>query len=157
MKNYFYIDKNGQQTGPVSEDSLKQHGVNANTLVWCEGMSEWKKANEIAELKYLFTTPPSYEETTQTPPSINTNDEQCPDDYLIWAILSTVLCCWPFGIPAIVNATKVEKLWNLGNKTEAKQRSEKAKKWSIVSCCCGVGVVILYVLFIIIMVLCGEL
>ena len=53
MKNYFYIDRNGQQSGPISEDSLKQHGVVADTLVWCVGMSEWKKANEIAELKYL--------------------------------------------------------------------------------------------------------
>ena len=157
MKNYFYIDRNGQQSGPISEDSLKQHGVVADTLVWCVGMSEWKKANEIAELKYLFTTPPSYNETTQTPPPINSSDEQCPDNYLVWAILSTVLCCWPFGIPAIVNATKVEKLWNLGNKTEAKQRSEKAKKWSLVSLGCAVGFVVLYVLFFIIMIIFEEL
>lgn len=143
MKNYFYIDKNGQQAGPVSEDSLKQHGVVADTLVWCEGMSEWKKANEIAELKYLFATPPSYKEINQTPSAVNTNDEQCPDNYLVWAILSTILCCWPLGIPAIVNATKVEKLWNLGNKTEAKQRSEKAKMWCFISLGGGVLSVII--------------
>lgn len=133
MKNYFYIDKNGQQSGPVSEDLLKQHGVTASTSVWCEGMSEWKKANEITELKYLFTTPPSYNEISQTPPPVNSNDEQCPDNYLVWAILSTILCCWPLGIPAIVNATKVEKLWNEGNKEEAKQKSEKTKIWCFIA------------------------
>lgn len=64
---------------------------------------------------------------------MNSNDEQCPDNYLVWAILSTILCCWPLGIPAIVNATKVEKLWNEGNKEEAKQKSEKTKIWCFIA------------------------
>ena len=125
MKNYFYIDKNGQQSGPVSEDLLKQHGVTASTSVWCEGMSEWKKANEITELKYLFTTPPSYNEISQTPPPVNSNDEQCPDNYLVWAILSTILCCWPLGIPAIEMR---QKLKSYGMKVTKKKRSKNRRK-----------------------------
>ena len=132
MKNYFYIDKNGQQQGPVPAELLKQNGVTANTSVWCEGMSEWTKVCEVIELKSLFA-PPSFNNDSQTPPPIVNNNDQCPDNYLVWAILSTILCCWPLGIPAIIHATKVEKLWNEGNKTEAKQRAEKAKTWCFIA------------------------
>lgn len=156
MKNYFYIDKSGQQSGPVSEDLLKQHGVTADTLVWSEGMSEWKKAIEIEDLKYLFTTPPLNNCNNQTIPPVS-NNEQCPDDYLVWAILSTILCCWPLGIPAIVNATKVEKLWYKGNKEEAIQRSKKAKKWCFVSLGGAVSCVVIYVIITFILALCGEM
>lgn len=156
MKNYFYIDQNGQQSGPVSENLLKQHGVIADTLVWCEGMSEWKKAIEIDDLKYLFSTPPLNNVNNQTVPPVSDN-EQCPDDYLVWAILSTILCCWPLGIPAIVNAAKVEKLWNLGDKTGAKQKSKKAKMWCFISFGGAVSFVVIYVIIIVILALCGEL
>ena len=37
-----------------------------------------------------------------------------PDNYLVWAILSTVFCCLPLGIVAIVKASKVDALWAQG-------------------------------------------
>ena len=39
---------------------------------------------------------------------------QKPDNNLVWAILSTVLCCMPLGIVAIIKATSVDTLWTAG-------------------------------------------
>lgn len=60
-----------------------------------------------------------------------------PSSHMVWAILVTLLCCWPFGIPAIVNAAKVDKLWYAGDHRGALDASSSAKKWIIVSAILG--------------------
>ena len=83
---------------------------------------------------------------------VNSSNEQQlpPDSNLVWAILSTLLCCWPFGIPAIVNASKVDKLWMAGRKMEAINASNAALKWATISA--GVAIVfwVIYIIVIII-------
>jgi hypothetical protein len=54
-----------------------------------------------------------------------------PSNHLAFAIVSTILFCWPFGIPAIVNASKVNRLWDQGQYNEAYAASARAKKWSV--------------------------
>ena len=54
MKEYFYIDSNNLQKGPVTGERLKEYGVNTDTPVWCDGMSEWTPAGKVDELKPLF-------------------------------------------------------------------------------------------------------
>jgi hypothetical protein len=75
--------------------------------------------------------------------------QQEPDNYLVWAILCTVLCCLPLGIVSIVYSTKVSGLWSQGRYAEAQAASDSAKKWAIIGAIVGavVGVisVILYV------------
>jgi hypothetical protein len=61
-----------------------------------------------------------------------------PDNHLVWAILSTVLCCIPFGIVSIVYATKVSGLWGEGRYAEAQAASDNAKKWAIIAAVVGV-------------------
>ena len=38
----------------------------------------------------------------------NQNRPLKPESYLVWAILSTVCCCLPFGVVSIVYASKVD-------------------------------------------------
>ncbi len=64
---------------------------------------------------------------------------QKPDNYLVWAILSTLLCCLPFGIVAIVKSSKVDSLWYAGNHAEAIQASNDAKKMVDYFCSCWSG------------------
>lgn len=52
-----------------------------------------------------------------------------PDNFLVWAILSTICCCVPFGIPSIVYATKVDSLWAAGDYDGSREAAGKAKKW----------------------------
>lgn len=56
-----------------------------------------------------------------------------PDSNLVWAILTTLICCLPFGVVAIVKACKVDGLWANGQYQEAVNASNEAKKWSIIA------------------------
>ncbi len=60
-----------------------------------------------------------------------------PDNYLVWAILCTVLCCLPLGIVSIVYSTRVSGLWGQGRYAEAQTASDNAKKWAIVGAVVG--------------------
>jgi hypothetical protein len=70
--------------------------------------------------------------------------QQQPDNYLVWAILCTVLCCLPFGIVSIVYSTKVSGLWAQGQYAEAQAAANNAKKWAIIGAVAGP---IIYVVF----------
>ena len=69
---------------------------------------------------------------------------QKPENYLVWAILATVMCCWPLGIVSIVNATKVDTLWASGDQVGAIKASENAKKWAIITAASGAVVAVVY-------------
>jgi hypothetical protein len=61
MSSYYFIDRNGQQQGPVEANELTRYGVTPNTQVWKQGMSTWQVAGSIPELSGFFppaTTPP---------------------------------------------------------------------------------------------------
>ena len=72
-----------------------------------------------------------------------------PDNYLVWAILCTVLCCLPLGIVSLVYSTKVSALWTQGRYAEAQAASDNAKKWAIIGAIVGTVVyVIIGILFV---------
>ena len=81
---------------------------------------------------------------------MNNLTNQKPDNYLVWAILSTLLCCMPFGIVAIVKATQVDTFWAQGNQAEAIEAANAARKWTIVSVVSAVAVWFIYVLIVVI-------
>lgn len=58
-----------------------------------------------------------------------------PESNLVWAILSTLFCCLPFGIVSIVHAAKVDNLYNTGDYEGAQEASTKARNWAIYSMC----------------------
>lgn len=70
MKEYFYAD--GQNhLGPFKIEELKNKNITRETLVWCEGMSDWKKASDIVELKILFPIAPPPIKPVPPPPISN--------------------------------------------------------------------------------------
>lgn len=54
-----------------------------------------------------------------------------PDNYLVWAILTTLFCCLPLGIISIVYAAKVDSQYNAGDYAGAQDSSNKAKTLAI--------------------------
>ena len=54
-KYYFYLEGDNQK-GPLSLDHLKTVNIKRDTLVWTEGMDEWKSAKEVEEFKFLFAS-----------------------------------------------------------------------------------------------------
>ena len=49
MIQYYYSNGN-DKFGPFNIEQLKNKNISKETLVWHEGISEWKKASELQEL-----------------------------------------------------------------------------------------------------------
>lgn len=65
--------------------------------------------------------------------------------YMVFSILATVLCCMPFGIPAIVFASKIEPLQKARDYEGARAAAKKAKMFSIIAAILGVVLLIAYI------------
>ncbi|NYG07168.1 putative secreted protein [Phycicoccus badiiscoriae] len=63
-----------------------------------------------------------------------------PPNYLVWAILSTIFCCLPFGIASIVFAAQVNGKYASGDVGGAQASSEKAKRFAIIAAIVGIVV-----------------
>lgn len=72
--------------------------------------------------------------------------QQEPENYLVWAILCTVLCCLPFGIVSIVYSNKVSGLWAQGRYPEAQEAANNAKKWAIIGAIVGAAASVIFIL-----------
>lgn len=59
--------------------------------------------------------------------------QPCPPTYLVWAILSTICCCVPLGVVAILKSMDVTKNYNRGLIDQALIASNDAKNWCIYS------------------------
>lgn len=74
-----------------------------------------------------------------------------PDNNLVWAILSTVLCCLPLGIVSIIKSTSVNTLWAQGQYDEARKAADDAKKFAMWSAGAALVVWVLYIIFIVVL------
>jgi hypothetical protein len=77
------------------------------------------------------------------------------ENYLVFAILVTVFCCIPAGIPAIVYAAQVNGKLQAGDYVGAQQASKNAKTWCFVSLGVGLGVILIYGLLMTLGILTG--
>lgn len=76
-----------------------------------------------------------------------------PDNNLVWAILSTVLCCLPLGIVSIISATKVDNLWNNRQYDAATAEAKKAKQWAVYA---AIAAGVIWALYFIVFVMVGA-
>lgn len=67
-------------------------------------------------------------------------------NYLVQAILVTIFCCLPFGIPAIVFAAQVNGKIAAGDIEGAVDSSQKAKMWCWLGFGIGLAAVLIYLL-----------
>jgi hypothetical protein len=67
-------------------------------------------------------------------------------NHLVWAIISTLCCCWPMGIVAIVYAAQVDSKLASGDYEGAVSSSNNAKLWSWISFGGAAVLVILYIM-----------
>ena len=82
-------------------------------------------------------------------PDVPTTSVQvCPPDYLAKAIVYTCIFCNPFGIPAIVNASKVKRAFRSGDYELAVRRSVNAQRWCKTTLVVGIILWILIIAFI---------
>ena len=70
-----------------------------------------------------------------------------PNNYMALAIFTTVCCCLPAGIYAIIRAMKVNEFYMMKQYEEAILAANDAKKWSIIGIVVGAIGSVLYLVF----------
>jgi len=65
MKKYFY-SYDEKRRGPFTFEQLKDENIDKDTLVWFEGLTDWKPAKEINELEYILQLTPPHLPITET-------------------------------------------------------------------------------------------
>jgi predicted secreted protein len=71
-----------------------------------------------------------------------------PPNNLVWAILTTLFCCLPFGIVSIVYAAQVNGKWQAGDVAGAQESSRKARQWAMYAAIAGVVIAVIYIILI---------
>lgn len=75
-----------------------------------------------------------------------------PNSNLIWAILTTLFCCLPFGIVAIVKASQVDSHWYAGRYQAAYETSKSAGNWALAAALTSLLVVVIYIIVVFVIV-----
>ena len=75
------------------------------------------------------------------------NSVKRPGGLITLSILALILCCIPFGIPALVYASKANSLWEAKRYSEAYDATAKARAWIIASVATGLIVNILALIY----------
>lgn len=147
MTQFFYIDAQGTQVGPMTKSELAAAGIARTTMVWCQGLADWTPAARVPELADVFATVPppygqrpQYQPPTPRPQNPGSPVHMKPDNFLWLGILTTIICFLPLGIVSIVYATKVDTCWNMGDEEGAINNSNSARNWGIAAAVTGVVV-----------------
>ena len=124
QQNYGQNDYNQQGYGQnnYSQNNYDQNGYNQN------GYNNYNQANYGQ---------PNYGQNYNQP---NYNQQKPLNwvPYLVLSIISTVCCCLPFGIVAIVFSAKINSAMAAGNIEEAQHAAKNAKIWIIVAFAVGI-------------------
>lgn len=147
----YWIIVNDTRLGPMDlEQLIATPGFGPESPVWREGLPDWVSARNLPELADRFTQPvqraynqfrqqqqywqqPTYAPGMPQPAP----QEPMPSTYLAWAILSTICCCIPTGVIAIIYASRVSPLYIRGDVYGSRRASEKAALWTIISFVAG--------------------
>ena len=145
---YRIIGADGNQYGPVTAEQLKQWiqegRANAQSRIAAEGTTDWKPLSSFPELAALLgnVQPPTLPASGAYRPAVPPGGKV--PTYLAPAILCTLFCCLPLGIPAIVFAAQVNSKLNAGDYEGAVASSRKARMWCWLSAGLGLGFSLLY-------------
>jgi hypothetical protein len=149
---YKLIGGDQKEYGPVTADQLRQWfaegRVDGNTLIRPEHGGTWKPFSSYPDFAGLFPIAPPSLRAPGAPPlppqNLPLHPAQKVPTYLVPAILSTLCCCPPFGIVAIVYASQVEGKLKAGDLPGALESSKKAKIWSWLSAGSAIILSIIY-------------
>lgn len=136
MSKYFYA-VNTSKIGPLSLEQLKNVNISGSTLVWKDGMTEWKRADTFEELKgFVNVSPPQLPLVEKMSYKEYQKRYIKPESNLTFAIISTIFCI-PFGIISIYFALRVEKQYYARDYQKSLNSSHLARNWAIIGCVIG--------------------
>lgn len=152
---------NGAQTGPFSLDEMRMKGISPDTMVWHQGLTDWVRADSVPELREVLDSGSAfgaYSEAPVVPPS-----QPAPYDgqggsignggnlgrggyhrnWLPLSIVATVVgalfSCLGliFGVIAIVNSSKANKLYEAGRDSLGDVKNSTARTMCIIALVLG--------------------
>lgn len=159
---WFYTS-NGNQSGPVSQQELAakvQSGeVKSTDLIWKEGMTDWLPVDQVLEFSgNAIPSAPQFGTPMSQPSAYNpTAPRPNIPNYLWQSIVVTLLCCLPFGIVAIIYATKVDGLVASGDYAGAEAASKNARLWVNLSAGSVLIIIVIYVILILMGAVAGNM
>ena len=68
------------------------------------------------------------------------------ENWLVEAILVTLLCCLPFGVAGIIFASQVNTKVQAGDMAGAEKARAEAAKWTKIGFFCGIAVIVIYII-----------
>lgn len=139
----WYYAAEGQSAGPITLAELRElveaGSISPDCPICREGEQRWVQVRE-AFPGFCGFEPRHQQYTPQTQATAIPN-------HLAFAIIVTLVCCLPFGIPAIVYAAQVNGKIRTGDIQGALAASDKAKMWAWLSFWFGLAVTIAYAVF----------
>jgi GYF domain 2 len=98
----FYLHNGTEQEGPFDISELKSKGIKPETEIWHEGLTDWTKANQVEELKELFSkvTPPPIKPKKDSEQSKQKENKSSSGNKILRLALIVIGF---FGIIAILN------------------------------------------------------
>ncbi len=137
----YHVARNNEKLGVFADSEalarFRSGEIRPSDLVWCEGMPAWRTASEVFTAAAVPVPPPAGASKPVVPSVaasvLDAPRPPKPDNYLVWAILSTLFCCVPLGIVAIVFAAQVDSKYATGDYAGALIASGRARLWSILS------------------------
>jgi len=146
---YKILGADQKEYGPITLEQIRQWIVEGRvdraTMVQAQDQISWAPLASIPELAALLPPPPlSGPQIAGARPRVQ-SDPASPvpytphvPSYLLPAILTTLCCCLPFGIVAIVYAAQVNGKLQAGDIAGAQASSRNALMWSWISVAVGV-------------------
>ena len=129
---YKIIGGGGKEYGPVDlaqmQRWLRENRINGTTLVQASEGGEWKPLSSYPEFAAAPALPPQGPAPAPGLAAPLATSVDVPS-YLVPAILVTLLCCLPMGVPAIVYASQVTSRLGRGDIAGAQAASGKARTW----------------------------
>ena len=104
------MHKDNQQIGPITKENLLKMGLTSDTLVWTQGMSDWKPAALVEDLAPLFiqntATPPPItpqqpsQQTIEQPKEVIYEQQQPKKkNYIKYIVIAAILLIMVFTCP----------------------------------------------------------
>lgn len=122
MKTY-YIHNGTENSGPFLLDELKAKKITKTTLIWFEGMDEWKYAGDIAELKsILAVVPPPLKNIPPLPKEV----EKTVVNQTILGLDKSIFF-WTCGILTLIVATLIFNTYQDNRSFELEQKNKETE------------------------------
>lgn len=139
---HYYISEDGKQSGPFNTQQLSLQKIKPETLLWCEGMLAWQRADTFSELMHIFGAPLPQNNLTYgpgrsspdmygyVPANLRANAHGASVASLVLGIISVSLfCLWFLSIPCAILAIVLGAV---------KLKHPPSKSYAVAGMICGI-------------------